>query len=106
MIVVYTDQPLKKILHKSDASKRLVDWTIELSQFALEYWPRIAIKGQTLADFVNEYSFTEVNLRLESASTVSIVTKGQPLQASWTLYMDCRRRKFSFYDFEITNRGF
>lgn len=40
---------------------------MELSQFNLEYHPRIAIKAQALADFVVECSFSEADDSLESA---------------------------------------
>lgn len=33
-------------------------WTMELSQYDIEYKPRKAIKGQALADFVAELSFS------------------------------------------------
>lgn len=35
-IQVMTNQPLKRILHKSDITRRLAAWTIELSQFNIE----------------------------------------------------------------------
>lgn len=56
--MVYTDQPLKKVLHKLDVSGRLVLWAMKLSQFTLKYLPRMAIKGQTLADFVVDAHFS------------------------------------------------
>ena len=51
-IVVMTDQPLRQVLQKSDASGRLVKWSVELSEFDLSYRPRGAIKAQALADFM------------------------------------------------------
>ncbi|GFZ19883.1 hypothetical protein Acr_28g0005880 [Actinidia rufa] len=53
-IVVLTDQPLKQILHRPDTSGRLLKWSIELSEFHIEYKPRTAIKAQALADFIVE----------------------------------------------------
>lgn len=44
-------------MHKPEASGRLLKWTIELSQFDIEYKPRGAIKGQALADFILEFPF-------------------------------------------------
>ena len=49
-----TDQPLKQILQRPDASGRLLKWSIELSEFHIVYKPRMAIKAQALADFVVE----------------------------------------------------
>ncbi|GFZ01910.1 hypothetical protein Acr_15g0005190 [Actinidia rufa] len=56
-IVVLTDQPLKKVLHKPETSGRLVKWSIELSQFDIQYRPRLAVKGQAMADFIAEFTY-------------------------------------------------
>jgi len=53
-VQVLTNQPLRQVLQKPDASGRLLKWSIELSQFEVDYKPRMAIKGQALADFVAE----------------------------------------------------
>ncbi|XP_074336438.1 uncharacterized protein LOC141673583 [Apium graveolens] len=36
---------------------RMLKWAIELGHFDLEYYPRTAIKGQALADFILEFDF-------------------------------------------------
>ncbi|CAL2257269.1 unnamed protein product [Prunus armeniaca] len=51
-----TDFPLRSILHSPDASQQLMKWAIELSQYNLIYWPKTAIKAQTLADFVSKFT--------------------------------------------------
>jgi hypothetical protein len=51
-IRVLTEYPFRKILQKLDLSGRLVNWAVELGQFDIEFHPRIAIKGQVLADFL------------------------------------------------------
>ncbi|WP_203255442.1 hypothetical protein, partial [Klebsiella pneumoniae] len=56
-IHVLTNAPIRRILHKPDASGRLLKWTIELSEFHIEYIPRKAIKAQILADFLQECTF-------------------------------------------------
>ena len=38
-------------------SGRMVKWSIELSEYGLEFRPRKSIKAQALADFVDECSF-------------------------------------------------
>ncbi|XP_031120385.1 uncharacterized protein LOC116023521 [Ipomoea triloba] len=53
-IVVLTDQPLGTILRNPTSSGRLIKWAMMLTQFAIEYKPRPAIKGQALADFIVE----------------------------------------------------
>ena len=52
-----TDQPLKQILQQPDTSGRLLKWSIELSEFHIDYRPRMAIKGQALANFVVEFTY-------------------------------------------------
>ena len=39
------DQPIKKSMNKPEATRRMVQWAIELSQFDIEYHPKIAIKA-------------------------------------------------------------
>ncbi|XP_010663849.1 uncharacterized protein LOC104882394 [Vitis vinifera] len=55
-VVVLTDQPLCNILHKSDLTERMLQWAIELSEYGIEFQPRLSMKGQVMADFVLEYS--------------------------------------------------
>ncbi|GFY97881.1 hypothetical protein Acr_12g0004220 [Actinidia rufa] len=54
-ILVYTEYPLKDVLSKADLSGRLSKWSIELRQFDIKFSPRVAIKGQVLADFVVKF---------------------------------------------------
>ncbi|RVX19895.1 hypothetical protein CK203_005313 [Vitis vinifera] len=55
-VIVLTDQPLRSILHKPDLTGRMLQWAIELSEFGIEFQPRLSKKGQVMADFVLEYS--------------------------------------------------
>ena len=54
-----TDQPIKKVMNKLEVAGRMVQWTIELSQFDVEYRLRTAIKAQALADFIAEFTTPE-----------------------------------------------
>ena len=54
-MVVLTDQPLRNILHKPDLTGRMLQWAIELSEYGIEFQPRLSMKGQVMADFVLEY---------------------------------------------------
>ncbi|RVW37693.1 Retrovirus-related Pol polyprotein from transposon 297 [Vitis vinifera] len=54
--VIVDDQPLRSILHKPDLTGRMLQWAIELSEFGIEFQPRLSKKGQVMADFVLEYS--------------------------------------------------
>uniref|UniRef100_A0A2N9FP12 Uncharacterized protein n=1 Tax=Fagus sylvatica TaxID=28930 RepID=A0A2N9FP12_FAGSY len=55
-IIVLTDYPLRKAMNKPDAAGRLVQWSIEMSEFHIDYRPRTAIKAQALADFIAEFT--------------------------------------------------
>ena len=57
-VQVVTDQPLKKILTRPEASGRVVAWSIELGEYDVEYIPRTSIKAQALADFMVECHFS------------------------------------------------
>ena len=59
-IVVPTEYPMKQVLHKPEVSGRLMKWAIELSEFDIRYKPKIAIKGQVLADFVMKFTPIEL----------------------------------------------
>ena len=53
-IMVMTNLPLRNIFHKLDLSGRVARWAIELSEYGIQYKPRLAKKGQVLADFLAE----------------------------------------------------
>ena len=53
-IVMLTNQPLRSILHKPNLLGRMLKWAIELSEYGIEYQPRLSIKGQVMADFILE----------------------------------------------------
>ncbi|KAL5548054.1 hypothetical protein UlMin_003285 [Ulmus minor] len=57
-IIVPTKFPLKQVFQKPDASGRLAKWSIELGKFDIQFKPRTAIKGQALADFIVEFTYT------------------------------------------------
>ena len=58
-IIVMTNQLSKKAMSKPEAAGQMVQWAIELSQFDIEYRPRMAIKAQALADFIAEFTIPE-----------------------------------------------
>ena len=43
-------------MNKLEAVERMLQWAVELSQFDIEYHPRIAIKAQALVDFIAEFT--------------------------------------------------
>ncbi|XP_050233150.1 uncharacterized protein LOC126681647 [Mercurialis annua] len=53
-VIVRTNQPLKKALHRPKTSGRLVSWSVQLGEHDIRYKPRTTLKAQALADFVEE----------------------------------------------------
>ncbi|XP_014490737.1 uncharacterized protein LOC106753443 [Vigna radiata var. radiata] len=53
-VVVRTNHPVARILRKPDLIRRMVSWSIELSEFGLRFEPQGSVKGQHLADFAAE----------------------------------------------------
>ena len=58
-ILVMTDQPIKKSMNKPEATGRMVQWAIKLSQFDIEYHHRTTIKAQALAHFITEFTLPD-----------------------------------------------
>ena len=56
VIIVLTDQPLKKAMSSPEAAGRMALWAIELSKFDVRYRPQTSMKGQVVADFIAEYT--------------------------------------------------
>ncbi|XP_031273552.1 uncharacterized protein LOC116132011 [Pistacia vera] len=78
-IVILTSFPLKKILHKPELSDRLLQWTVELSEFDISYQPRTAVKSQALADFTP-------NTTTQAESELLCMNSRPP--SKWTLLVD------------------
>ncbi|XP_024020013.1 uncharacterized protein LOC112091213 [Morus notabilis] len=76
-IRILTNHPLRQALQKPETSGRLLKWSVELSQFDIKYIPRAAIKGQTLADFLAEFSHRP-----------ALAADGKIKEIRWKLYMD------------------
>nr|KYP33134.1 Retrovirus-related Pol polyprotein from transposon opus [Cajanus cajan] len=53
-VVVKTDYPIKQILRKPELAGRMIAWSVELSEFGIQYESRGPLKAQCLADFVAE----------------------------------------------------
>ena len=80
MILVMTDQPIKKSTNKLEAAGRMVQWAIELNQFDIEYHPRIAIKAQALADFIAEFTLPDEGNLTNKAELWTVQTDGSLAQ--------------------------
>ncbi|XP_039687770.1 uncharacterized protein [Medicago truncatula] len=55
-IVIRTNYPVKQILGKLDLAGRMLSWSVELSEYDIQFAPRNNIKSQVLADFVVEFT--------------------------------------------------
>ena len=51
-VMVLTDLPLQGTIHKPDLSGRMARWAMELSEYGIQYKPRLSKKGKVLADFL------------------------------------------------------
>ncbi|KAL5573490.1 hypothetical protein UlMin_023087 [Ulmus minor] len=78
-VIIPTKFPLKQVFQKPEASGRLAKWSIELGEFDIQFKPRTAIKGQALADFIAEFTYTPE--MLEKLTT-------QTQNSQWKLYVD------------------
>jgi ribonuclease HI len=59
-IMVVSSFPLGEIIRNPDAAGRIAKWSVELMGETLAYAPRKAIKSQILADFVAEWTDTQL----------------------------------------------
>ncbi|XP_010480911.1 PREDICTED: uncharacterized protein LOC104759712 [Camelina sativa] len=73
-IIILTTQPLRTVLHTPSQSWRLAKWSVELSEYDIEFRTRTCAKAQVLADFLIE---------LPLASSVS-----NNVEVPWKLYVD------------------
>jgi hypothetical protein len=74
-VTVVSSSPLGEIIRNPDAAGRIAKWLVELMGETLAYAPRKAIKSQILADFVAEWTDTQLS--------------PPQIQAEcWTLYFD------------------
>ena len=53
-IVVLTDKPLRRAMSSPEVAGKMALWAVELSEFDIQYHPRIAVKGQVVADFITK----------------------------------------------------
>jgi hypothetical protein len=58
---VVSDRPSAHVLQSKEATRRIVQWVVEIGQYDVEFIPRRAIKSQALTDFIAEW--TDSSLR-------------------------------------------
>jgi hypothetical protein len=74
-VTVVSSFPLGEIIQNPDAAGRIAKWSVELMGETLAYAPRKAIKSQILADFVAEWTDTQL-------------PPAQIQAECWTIYFD------------------
>jgi hypothetical protein len=74
-VAVVTSFPLVKVVQNHDAMGRITKWVLELMGEGIMYAPWTAIKSQVLADFVAEWTETQMPLAPVD-------------QEYWTMYFD------------------
>ena len=67
-------------MNKPEATGRMVQWAIELSQFDIEYHPRTTIKAQTLADFIAEFTLPDEDKITDEVDRWTIQIDGSSAQ--------------------------
>ncbi|GJX68463.1 reverse transcriptase domain-containing protein [Tanacetum coccineum] len=80
-IRVITDQPIKQILNKPEVSGKLAKYVVKLRAYNITCVPQNAIKGQVLADFINEIPVATKHLEICSLTN-------EESSEELTLYMD------------------
>ncbi|XP_068328731.1 uncharacterized protein [Pyrus communis] len=68
----------------------MVKWVIALGEFDISYHPKLAEKGQAVADFIAEFTYlVDISLTPEAAASSPLETrKVEPTLPVWTLYVD------------------
>jgi ribonuclease HI len=59
-VTVVSSFPLGEIIRNPDAAGRIAKWSVELTGETLAYAPRKAVKSQILADFIAEWTDTQL----------------------------------------------
>ncbi|GJW88077.1 reverse transcriptase domain-containing protein [Tanacetum coccineum] len=89
LIKVITDQPVKQVLSKAEASGKLAKYLVELGTYDITYMPRNAFKCQVIAYFLTKTP-TGNRMKIQEICNVS---DEEMAVAVWTLYTDKASRR-------------
>ena len=81
-ITVVTRLPLQQILHNPDATRRIVEWALELSSFGLKFESTSTIQSRVLAEFVAEWT------AMPDEETQETALPGKEASCDWIMYFD------------------
>ncbi|GFZ03434.1 hypothetical protein Acr_16g0000580 [Actinidia rufa] len=90
LYVYLSISPAAHILQRPDTSGRLLKWSIELSEFHIEYRPMVAIKAQALADFIvkSTHEGTPQPETIHPENEISKEPTTEKDLAHWILFVD------------------
>lgn len=80
--------PLWQVLQKSNASRRLLNWVIELSEYDINYVSRMEIKRQALANFIAEFTHQTPLTREDLIQATHTTFVSENVKPIWKLYFD------------------
>ena len=83
-VTALTDLPLRMLLQRSDFSRRITKWGVQLGSFDIEYKPRTTIKRQVLADFIAKFRQDPCALAL----TIPTETQFSSDSGKWKLFVN------------------
>ncbi|KAM2783381.1 hypothetical protein COP1_012867 [Malus domestica] len=89
-IIVLTNHPLRQILQSPDISGRMIKSAIALGEFDISYQPKLAEKGQAVADFIADFTYP-VDIVSTPKKVVSLPSEAQkiePTAPAWSPYVD------------------
>ncbi|GJX28580.1 reverse transcriptase domain-containing protein [Tanacetum coccineum] len=85
-VKVITDQPIRNILSRTEASGKLAKYAVEIGTYKISFIPRNAVKGQVLADFLSDapdgeredeyFQSPEVPPEIDDTETWTLYTDG------------------------------
>ncbi|KAM2087215.1 hypothetical protein ACFX1R_024667 [Malus domestica] len=78
-IIVLTNHPLRQILQSPDTSRRMIKWAITLGEFDISYQPKLAEKGQAVADFIANFTYP-VDIVSTPKEVVSLPSEAQKIE--------------------------
>ncbi|GKC21031.1 reverse transcriptase domain-containing protein [Tanacetum coccineum] len=86
LIKVIMDQPVKQILNKPEVSGKLSKNAVELGAYNITYIPRTAVKGQILADFINEVPVGTKHIEIHAPVPKLPKTRLTSIMSPWPFY--------------------
>ncbi|XP_048425736.1 uncharacterized protein LOC103946071 [Pyrus x bretschneideri] len=90
LALVMSAQKLRPYFQAHFIIERIIKWATALGEFDISYHPKLAEKGQTVADFIAEFTYpVDISPTPEAAASSSLETrKVKPTLLVWTLYVD------------------